>query len=121
YDLAAGAPAPHQLSRYATGESFWALTVLHRLFPRGLWDVAARRVAHYVAVKRDDEDNFPFPPWPDQWAAYALDEMSTWPHDGLGTGLGSDEVHYTRKLAARFGFLLRTESKRRNHGLVRLI
>src|SRR4051812_36513028 len=43
YDRAAGAPAPHQLSRYATGESFWTLAVLHRLFPREHWDVATRR------------------------------------------------------------------------------
>jgi hypothetical protein len=118
YDLRLDAPAPDEVSRYATGEALWGLALLHRLFPGDGWDGHARTTARFLATERDDESDFPFAPWPDQWAAYALGEMAAWPD---GSGLGAPEIDYARRLAARFGLLLRTESKRRHGGLTELV
>ena len=122
YDLAGDRPDPRYTSRYATGEAFWALALMHRLFPGEGWDRPTRSVARYLAVERDDEDDFPFPPWPDQWAAYGLAEMAAWPDAGHGGRvLGAPEVAYAERLAGRFGLLLRTESKRTEGGLTELV
>jgi hypothetical protein len=100
-----GAPDPVERSIYATGEAYWALTLLHRLFPGDGWDVPARRVADYLALQRDALEGINFPPWADQWAAYGFAEMAGWP-------LSDDHVAYVRSLAERFGFLVRFESRR---------
>lgn len=106
WDRATGAPVPGITSKYATGEAFWALALMHRLFPGGGWDVPSRLVATYLATARDDVEGFDFPPWADQWAAYGLAEMARWPVDDR-------QAVYARSLAERFGFLIRVESRRR--------
>jgi hypothetical protein len=122
YDLGRDRADPRYTSRYATGEAFWALALMHRLFPDDGWDEPTRKVARYLAVERDEEDDFPFPPWPDQWAAYGLAEMAAWPGGGHGGRvLDQPEAAYARRLAGRFGLLLRTESKRREGGLTELV
>lgn len=98
-------PIPGVRSKYATGEAFWALTLLHEAFPGEGWDEAAQSVADYLAFHRDDFENQKFPPWADQWAAYGLAEMADW-------GLSDGQVAYARNLADRFGFLIRAESQR---------
>lgn len=103
-----GAPDPVERSLYATGEAFWALTLLHRLFPGEGWDVPARRVADYLALHRDAYEGIDFPPWADQWAAYGFAEMAAWP----GEELAAHHITYLRSLAQRFGFLVRFESRR---------
>jgi len=103
--LATAAPDPADRSKYSTGEAFWALTLMHRLFPGEDWDVPARAVADYLSLQRDQVEGFDFPPWADQWAAYGLAEMATWP-------LSDDNIRYARSLADRFGFLVRVESQR---------
>jgi hypothetical protein len=100
-----GQPDPSRRSKYATGEAFWALTLMHRLFPGEGWDVPSRKVADYLSLYRDTVEEQKFPPWADQWAAYGLSEMATWP-------LNEANVRYARTLAERFGFLVRTESHR---------
>jgi hypothetical protein len=108
WDPAAGAPVAEYTSRYATGEAFWALAQLHRIFPGEGWDEPAVAVATYLATKRDEAEGLDFPPWADQWASYGLGEMTTWPEQRL-----SDEhITYARSLAERFGFLVRVESRR---------
>ena len=52
YDRAAGAAVPDSWSKYFTGETFWALTLLHRAFPDGGYGDAAERIAHYIATER---------------------------------------------------------------------
>jgi hypothetical protein len=103
-----GAPDPVERSIYATGEAFWALALMHRLFPGEGWDVPARRVADYLALYRDEYEEIDFPPWADQWAAYSFAEMAGWP----GEQLADHHIAYIRSLAKRFGFLVRFESRR---------
>lgn len=109
-----GAPDPSQRSRYATGEAFWALTLMHEAFPGEGWDVPARLVADYLSNHRDTVEQQKFPPWADQWAAYGLAEMADWPLD-------DSNITYARSLADRFGFLVRVESQRRDTQFSKLI
>jgi len=106
--LATGGPDPSDRSKYSTGEAFWALTLMHRLFPGEGWDAPARAVADYLSLHRDEVEGFDFPPWADQWAAYGLAEMATWP-------LNDANIRYARSLAQRFGFLVRVESQRQRN------
>jgi hypothetical protein len=101
-------------SRYATGEAFWALTLMHNRFPGEGWDEPSRKVADYLSLYRDEVEGFEFPPWADQWAAYGLHEMVEWP-------LSDDNIAYARSLADRFGFLIRTEAQRNDSDLYRRI
>jgi len=105
WDVRTNAPLQER-SKYATGEAFWALTVMHRLFPGEGWDAAAMKTATYLALYRDDYEQQKFPPWADQWAAYGLGEMATWPPT-------DEQIAYARSLAERFGLLIRVESQRR--------
>lgn len=102
-----GAPAYGVTSKYATGEAFWALAMLHELFPTEGWDRPTWLVADYLALKRDAEEGFDFPPWADQWAAYGLGEMAEW-------GLAEHHIAYAESLAERFGFLVRADAQRRD-------
>ncbi|MGH2609245.1 MAG: hypothetical protein ACRDHF_09170, partial [Tepidiformaceae bacterium] len=76
-------------SKYATGEAFWALALMHNRFPGEGWDEPARQVADYLSLYRDELEGFEFPPWADQWAAYGLHEMVDWP-------LSDDNITYAR-------------------------
>lgn len=115
WDTAALRPDPSERSKYATGEAFWALTLLHRFFPGEGWDAAARRTARYLAEDRDRFEGLDFPPWADQWAAYGFGEMAAW------GPLTDSEVRYLEALAARFGLLTRSESARTGSDLSRLL
>jgi hypothetical protein len=101
------APRPEVRSKYGTGEAFWALTLMQRLFPGEGWDAPSRSVADYLSLHRDTVEQQKYPPWADQWAAYGLAEMSDWP-------LNDDNIRYARSLADRFGFLIRIEAQRRD-------
>jgi hypothetical protein len=105
------APDPTVTSKYATGEAFWALALLHNLFPDEGWDEPAIAVADYLALYRDEVEDFDFPPWADQWAAYGLSEMREWP-------ISDAQAGYARSLAERFGFLIRVESQRSDQFLL---
>ena len=105
WDPATGQPNPSVRSRYATGEALWALAQMHRHFPDDGWDEPSWRIADYLALHRDEVEGLDFPPWPDQWAAYSLSEMADWP-------LKEHHIEYARKLAERFGFLIRVEAQR---------
>ena len=107
WDLNNDEPVPEITSLFATGEAFWALVFLHEAFPDEGWDEPAEAVAWYLATQRDDDEDFPFPPWPDQWAAYGLAEMAHW-------GLQEEHIDYARSIAGRFGFVMRFESQRRD-------
>jgi hypothetical protein len=103
------APVPELTSLYSTGEAFFGLAMLHNRFPGEGWDGPTRRAAQYVATDRDEDEGQRLGPWADQWAAYALDEMKTWP-------ITDTDVAYARRLAARFGFYTRGEAQKRQGG-----
>jgi hypothetical protein len=108
-----GAPIPGLYAKFGTGEALWALALVHRLFPDEGWDGPARRLARYVATRRDDVEGY-FLTFPDHWAAYALAE--------LGPGLlGQPELAYARSLAGAFGLVSRLESQSGGDGLRRLL
>lgn len=108
------APNPDITSRYATGEAFWALAMMHRHFPGEGWDAPARSVADYLSLYRDEAEGLDFKPWADQWAAYGLSEMAGWPPD-------DNNITYARSLAERFGFLVRIESQRSDNVVTRFV
>jgi hypothetical protein len=105
YDLREGSPVAGRTSRYATGEAAWALAQLENLFPGEGWGAHARRVLDYLATQRDEVEGLDFPPWADQWASYTMSELAP-------SGLDPHHVEYARRLAERFGMLLRSESQK---------
>lgn len=107
--VAAGAPDLVGTSRYYPGEAAWGLALLHEAFPGEGWDGYARAASIFLTTRRDEIEGVRFPPLADHWAAYAMAEMVEW-------GLSEPEIAYARRLAARFGFLIRAESQR-EHGL----
>jgi hypothetical protein len=107
-----GAPLPDAYAKWGTGETLWALALVHRLFRGEGWDRPARRLARYVATRRDDVEGYLLT-LPDHWAAYGLAE--------LGPGeLGPPELAYARTLAGAFGLSSRMEAQSGSHGLRRL-
>jgi hypothetical protein len=109
-----GGPDRESTSRFYPGEALWALALLHEALPNEGWDEPARRAADFVTMLRDEVEDIPFPPWADQWAAYGLSEMAEW-------GLDEHHIDYARRLAQRFGFLVRTEAQRQDGPLGTLV
>ena len=109
YDRAAGAAVPDSWSKYFTGETFWALTLLHRAFPDAGYGVAAERIAHYIATERREVEGFQ-PDVPDHWAAYGFAVMTTWP----GWELPDEYLPYVRRQAGLQSLQIRYESQRTN-------
>ena len=109
WEIAAGAPDRVGTSRFYPGEALWALALLHEAFPGEGWDEHARAASIFITTRRDEVEGVRFTPLADHWAAYGLAEMAEW-------GLSEPELEYARRLAGRFGFLLRVEMQR-EHGL----
>ena len=105
WDVSADAPDTYGTSRYYPGEALWALALMHEAFPGEGWDEYAWAALEFITERRDDVEDVDFPPLPDQWASYGLAEMVEW-------GLTEQQVDYARRLAGRFGLLVRTESQR---------
>jgi hypothetical protein len=101
-------------SRYYPGESLWALALLAEAFPDEGWDAPAWRALAFLVDRRDDVEHVTFQPLPDQWLAYGLAEMVEW---GLSDGDGAQ----ARRLAGRFGFLVRTEAQRQGSRVGELV
>jgi hypothetical protein len=106
YDLSDDAPVPGFYSKYYTGETYWALARLHRVFPSGGWGSLADRVGAYLAVDRDRVEDI-WPPVPDHWAAYGLAETAD-----ADRPLTDDELAYARRQAGLFGAQIRWVSQR---------
>lgn len=100
-------------SRYFPGEALWALALLHEALPDPTWEQAARRAARFISTMRDDVEGVEYPPLNDHWASYGFAEMAEW-------GLEEPEIEYARRLAARFGFLVRAEAQLEGGGLAKL-
>jgi small neutral amino acid transporter SnatA (MarC family) len=111
YDADAGRPVPGVYSKYYTGETYWALAKLHRLFPAGPWGEAATRIGAYLATRRDMDEDL-WPPIPDHWAAYGLAETVAFDDRGAGRPLTDAELAYARRQAGLFGSQVRWVSQR---------
>jgi hypothetical protein len=107
-----GEPVPGLYAKFGTGEALWALALVNRAFPGEGWDRPARRLAGYVATRRDDVEGY-YLTFPDHWAAYALAELGP-------ELLGEREIAYARELAGAFGLVSRLESQSGEDGLRRL-
>jgi small neutral amino acid transporter SnatA (MarC family) len=110
YDSATGAPAAGEYSKYFTGEAYWALARLHRLFPGEGWGEAADRVGAYLAESRDETEGY-WPPIPDHWAAYGMAETVEFTERGQPP-LTDEEVDYARRQAELVGGQVRWVSQR---------
>jgi small neutral amino acid transporter SnatA (MarC family) len=107
YDLAKGAPVPGEYSKYYTGEAYWALARLERVFPDEGWGETAERIGTYLATRRDEAEDH-WPPIPDHWAAYGMAETVSLRERPL-TG---DERDYARRQAELFGVQARWLAQR---------
>jgi small neutral amino acid transporter SnatA (MarC family) len=110
YDSSAAAPVAGEYSKYFTGEAYWALARLHRLFPGEGWGAAADRVGAYLAESRDEREGH-WPPIPDHWAAYGLAETAAFPERG-DPPLTEAEAGYARRQAELFGSHVRWVEQR---------
>ncbi|HEY7071205.1 MAG TPA: hypothetical protein VH479_13860, partial [Acidimicrobiales bacterium] len=111
YDLSAGRPVAGEYSKYYTGEAYWALARMHRLFPDGPWGEAADRIGAYLATRRDDAEDH-WPPVPDHWAAYGLAETVEFEDRDAERPLTDAEVAYARRQAGLFGAQVRWVGQR---------
>jgi hypothetical protein len=105
-------PVPAEWSTFGTGQSLWAFVLLDQLFPGEGWGDRARRLARYVATRRDDVEGY-FLTFPDHWTAYGLAALGP-------NGLGEPEIAYARELAGILGLNLRLESQSGQGGINRI-
>jgi small neutral amino acid transporter SnatA (MarC family) len=97
-------------SKYYTGESYWAIARLHRLFPHDGFGGVADRIGNYLATKRDDVEHL-WPPVPDHWVAYGLAETVQFPERDKNHPLTDAELAYARRQAGIFGTQVRWVSQ----------
>jgi small neutral amino acid transporter SnatA (MarC family) len=109
YDPIEGAAVAGEYSKYYTGEAYWALALLHRVFPDEGWGAAADRVGAYIATSRDEVEDY-WPAIPDHWAAYGQAETVTFPERGT-MPLTAAEADYARSQAGYFGSATRWVSQ----------
>jgi hypothetical protein len=105
-------PVPDSWSRYFTGEIFWALAMLHRVFPDAGYDEPAMRIAHYIATERREVEGYR-PDLPDHWAAYGFAAMTSEP----GWEVPDEYLPYVRRQMGIFSTEIRYESQRTNSTL----
>lgn len=105
WDRSADHPVAGAYSPFFTGEAYFALARLERLFPEEGWDRSADRVGGYLALERDEAEDR-FPAVSDHWAAYGLAETAH------SRDLSAAEAAYANTLAGIFGPQIRYESQR---------
>jgi hypothetical protein len=108
-----GEPVPGEWAKFGTGQALWTFALMHRLFPDEGWDAPARRLARYVATRRDEVEDYLLT-FPDHWAAYGLAELGP-------ENLGEPEIAYARELAGILGLNSRLEAQSDTGGLRRLM
>jgi multiple antibiotic resistance protein len=97
-------------SKYYTGESYWAIARLHRLFPQDGFGAVADRIGNYLATERDAAEH-QWPPVPDHWVAYGLAETVQFPERDPKHPLTDAELAYARRQAGIFGTQVRWVSQ----------
>lgn len=106
-------PVPGEWATFGTGQALWTFALMERVFPDEGWDEPARRLARYVATRRDEVEGHLLT-FPDHWSAYGLAELGP-------EGLGEPEIAYARELAGILGLNSRLESQSGPDGLRRLM
>lgn len=112
-----GVAVPGSLSPFTTGEAFFALARLHRVFPGEGWDEPASRISRYVITERADAEGF-VPDMSDHWSAYGFAEVRQWPERAT-TGLDPDELGFARRQIGLMSMQTRYETQRTNAGISR--
>ncbi|MGD9704288.1 MAG: hypothetical protein AB7Q42_23040 [Acidimicrobiia bacterium] len=110
YDMTTGVPVDGVYSKYYTGEAYWALVRMARLFPDGPWGETGDRIGAYLATRRDDAEDH-WPRLPDHWAAYGLAETAASGDADHDRALTDAEVAYARSQAGLFGAAVRWVSQ----------
>ena len=105
-------PVPGEWATFGTGQALYAFALLDGLFPGEGWGERARRLARYVATRRDDVEGTMLE-FADHWSAYGLAELGP-------DGLEESEIAYARRLAGIFGLNSRLESQSGRGGLNRI-
>jgi hypothetical protein len=103
---------PGEYAKFGTGQALWTFALLDKLFPGEGWGEPARRLARYVATRRDDVEGYVLT-FPDHWSAYGLAELGP-------DKLGEPEIAYARDLAGILGLNSRLESQSGQGGLNRV-
>ena len=112
WSLETGSAVPSEYAKFGTGQALWTFALLDELFPGEGWGEPARRLARYVATRRDDVEGYMLT-FPDHWSAYALAELGP-------DKLGEPEIAYARDLAGILGLNSRLESQSGQGGLNRV-
>jgi hypothetical protein len=112
WSAATQSAVPGEWATFGTGQALWSFALLDELFPGEGWGDRARRLARYVATRRDDVEGY-FLTFPDHWTAYGLAELGP-------DGLGEPEIAYARELAGILGLNSRMESQSGQGGLNRI-
>ena len=98
-------PVAGVYSPFFTGEAYFALSRLERLFPGEGWGDSADAIGRYLATERDEVEDW-FPAVSDHWAAYGLAETARW------RSLTEAELAYVETLGGIFGPQIRYASQR---------
>jgi hypothetical protein len=112
WSRATGSAVPDEYATFGTGQALWTFALLEKLFPGEGWGEPARRLARYVATRRDEVEGYVLT-FPDHWTAYALAELGP-------SRLGEPEIAYARELAGILGLNSRLESQSGQGGLNRV-
>jgi hypothetical protein len=113
WSRATESPVTGEYSKFGTGQALWTFALLDKLFPGEGWGEPARRLARFLATRRDDVEGYLLT-FPDHWAAYALAELGP-------AKLGEPEIAYARELAGIFGLNSRLESQSGEGGINRIL
>jgi small neutral amino acid transporter SnatA (MarC family) len=111
FDAVAMRPQTETRSKYYTGEAYWALARLHRLFPDAGYGEVADRIGNYLATLRDEVEDEEWPPLPDHWFAYGLAETVEFPERDPERPLTEAELTYARRQAGLFAGQVRWVSQ----------
>ncbi|MGE0139438.1 MAG: hypothetical protein AB7R77_16605, partial [Ilumatobacteraceae bacterium] len=111
FDMDARRPVAGNYSIYYTGEAYWALVQLQRLFPDGPWADAAPRVGAYIAGPRDDAEDMNHVR--DHWAAYGVSETNATADTTHNRALTDNQIVYAQRQAAISGTAVRWLSQER--------
>jgi hypothetical protein len=103
WDPATARAVPGLFGKFSTGEAFYALALMRRVFPGQGWGPPAHRIGGYLATRRDAAEGYSVRQ-ADHWAAYGLAALGP-------SRLTGAEADYARWLAGYFGFLVRLESQ----------
>ena len=112
WDRRAEEPMYGRYSPFFTGEVYWALALMHLVFPEEGWDEPALRIGRYIATERDDSEDR-WPELPDHWAAYGMWVVTMWPdRPDPDRPLPDHQVDYVERQAGLGSIQARWESQR---------